>query len=213
MELYLVFFSFETFRAVFFITKAYSFYAHLPKLLPTTPPIPSPSFRSFCTEWCRCPLEFWFTMCEWPWSDWCDCLLLLCCWADLISWFFSFSCSSRSRRAYTFRIDEIQNRWLALLWVIVWINSRMGINMIKAIQYGHLVSNAWISRSLKCLQQQISVNIYLFVDFLDRSQLFLQFHSAILEPDFDLTLCEWQVVGDFYSASSSKVLVEMEFFL
>lgn len=74
----------------------------IPKLLPMppTPPMLKPNFRSFCTtEWCRCPLEFWFTMCE-CWSWWCDCLLLLCCcWADLISWFFIFSCSSRSRRA------------------------------------------------------------------------------------------------------------------
>lgn len=72
----------------------------IPKLLPTTLPMLNPNFKSFCTEWCRCPLEFWLTIWEWPWSGWCDCLLLLCCWADLISWFFNFSCSSRSRRAY-----------------------------------------------------------------------------------------------------------------
>lgn len=72
----------------------------IPKLLPTTPPMPNPSFKSFCTtEWCRCAPEFWFTMCEceWPWFCWWISLLL--CWADFS--FFNFSCSSRSRRAYT----------------------------------------------------------------------------------------------------------------
>lgn len=82
----------------------------IPKLLPTppTPPMPKPNFRSFCTtEWCRWPPVFWFTMCEceceWPWSCWCNCLLL--CWADFS--FLIFSCSSRSRRAYSeTRIDR-----------------------------------------------------------------------------------------------------------
>lgn len=82
----------------------------IPKLLPM-PPTPlmlKPNFRSFCTtEWWRWPLEFWFTMCE-CWSWWCDCLLLCCCWADLISWFFIFSCSSRSRRAYTLSNSNVQ---------------------------------------------------------------------------------------------------------
>lgn len=90
----------------------------IPKLLPTTPPMPKPNFKSlWTTEWCRWPeLEFWFTMCEcececeWPWSCWCVCCLLFCCWADLISWFFSFSCSSRSRRAYCFRRNEKKKR-------------------------------------------------------------------------------------------------------
>lgn len=80
----------------------------IPKLLPI-PPTPlmlKPNFRSFCTtEWWRWPLEFWFTMCE-CWSWWCDCLLLCCCWADLISWFFIFSCSSRSRRAFVLAKEE-----------------------------------------------------------------------------------------------------------
>lgn len=79
----------------------------IPKLLPILPtPMPKPNFRSFW--WWRWLLWFWLTMIE-CWSWWCDCdclLLLCCCWADFISWFFIFSCSSRSRRAYIWWIGQ-----------------------------------------------------------------------------------------------------------
>lgn len=42
--------------------------------------------------------------------------------------------------------------------------------------------------------------------------IFLPLHSAVLEPDLDLSLVETQVVGDLYAPSASEVAVKVEFF-
>ena len=42
--------------------------------------------------------------------------------------------------------------------------------------------------------------------------LFLPFHAAVLEPDFDLSLAEAKRVGDFDPSSSGEISVEVELF-
>lgn len=43
--------------------------------------------------------------------------------------------------------------------------------------------------------------------------IFLRFHSAILEPDLDLSLAQGEDVSDFDSSSASQVAIEVELLL
>jgi len=59
----------------------------------------------------------------------------------------------------------------------------------------------------------ISLFPLLLVDFLDGSQLLLEFHSPVLEPDLDLPLSQTQGVGNLDATSASQVVVEVELLL
>ncbi len=48
------------------------------------------------------------------------------------------------------------------------------------------------------------------VQIFDLLALLLQFHTAVLEPDFDLSLGEAQRVRDLYSSFSGQVVVELK---
>ena len=53
----------------------------------------------------------------------------------------------------------------------------------------------------------------LLVQLLDGSQLLLQLHPAVLEPDLDLSLGEAERVSDFDAASPGQVVVEVKLLL
>ena len=59
----------------------------------------------------------------------------------------------------------------------------------------------------------ISLLPLLLVDFLDGSQLLLEFHSPVLEPDLDLSLSQTQGVSNLNATSASQVVVEVELLL
>jgi len=59
----------------------------------------------------------------------------------------------------------------------------------------------------------ISLFPLLLVDFLDGSQLLLEFHSPVLEPDLDLPLSQTQGVSNLNATSPSQVVVEVELLL
>ena len=59
----------------------------------------------------------------------------------------------------------------------------------------------------------ISLFSLLLVDFLDGSELFLEFHSPVLEPDLDLSLSQTQGVSNLNATSTSQVVVEVELLL
>ena len=59
----------------------------------------------------------------------------------------------------------------------------------------------------------ISFFSLLLVDFLDGSQLLLEFHSPVLEPDLDLPLSQTQGVSNLNATSASQVVVEVELLL
>ena len=59
----------------------------------------------------------------------------------------------------------------------------------------------------------ISLFSLLLVDFLDGSELLLEFHSPVLEPDLDLSLSQTQGVSNLNATSPSQVVVEVELFL
>ena len=59
----------------------------------------------------------------------------------------------------------------------------------------------------------ISLFSLLLVDFLDGSQLLLEFHSPVLEPDLDLSLSQTQGVSNLNATSASQVVVEVELLL
>ena len=53
----------------------------------------------------------------------------------------------------------------------------------------------------------------LLVEFLDGLDLFLELHAPVLEPNFDLALCQAQGVGHFDPPPSRQVMIRMELFL
>ena len=59
----------------------------------------------------------------------------------------------------------------------------------------------------------ISLFSLLLVDFLDGSELLLEFHSPVLEPDLDLSLSQTQGVSNLNATSTSQVVVEVELLL
>ena len=59
----------------------------------------------------------------------------------------------------------------------------------------------------------VSLFPLLLVDFLDGSQLLLEFHSPVLEPDLDLSLSQTQSVSNLNTTSASQVVVEVELLL
>ena len=44
---------------------------------------------------------------------------------------------------------------------------------------------------------------FLLIDLLDGSQLFLELHSAVLEPNLDLTFGQAESMSDFNAAATS----------
>ena len=59
----------------------------------------------------------------------------------------------------------------------------------------------------------ISLFSLLLVDFLDGSQLLLEFHSPVLEPDLYLPLSQTQGVSNLNATSPCQVVVEVELLL
>lgn len=57
------------------------------------------------------------------------------------------------------------------------------------------------------------ITIITWTRFTFRFVLFLPFHAAILEPNFDLPFGEAQCVGNFDASSSCQVTIKVEFFL
>lgn len=53
----------------------------------------------------------------------------------------------------------------------------------------------------------------LLVDLLHRSQLLLQLHPPVLEPDLDLALGQTECVGDLDAPPPGQVVIEVELFL
>lgn len=53
----------------------------------------------------------------------------------------------------------------------------------------------------------------LFVQFLHGTELLLQLHPAVLEPDLDLAFREAQGMGYFDTPSTGQVVVEVELLL
>ena len=54
---------------------------------------------------------------------------------------------------------------------------------------------------------------FLLIQFFDGLNLFLEFHSSILEPDLDLSLSQTQGMSHFNSSPSCEVMIGMELFL
>lgn len=55
--------------------------------------------------------------------------------------------------------------------------------------------------------------LLLLVQLLDRLDLLLQLHAPVLEPNFDLPLCETELVGHLDSPPSGEVVVRVELLL
>jgi len=55
--------------------------------------------------------------------------------------------------------------------------------------------------------------LLLLVQLLDRLDLLLQLHSPILEPNFDLSLCEAELVSHLDAPPPSEVMVRVELLL
>ena len=75
-------------------------------------------------------------------------------------------------------------------------------------KWGERLLLAWFT-----LLTIISLFSLLLVDFLDGSELFLEFHSPVLEPDLDLSLSQTQGVSNLNATSTSQVVVEVELLL
>ena len=75
----------------------------------------------------------------------------------------------------------------------------------------HLISNDFEG---KChLLTVISLLPLLLIDLLHCSQLLLQLHPPVLEPDLDLSLSETQRVSNLNPASPGEIVVEVELLL
>ena len=59
----------------------------------------------------------------------------------------------------------------------------------------------------------VSLFPLLLVDFLDGSQLLLEFHSPVLEPDLYLPLSQTEGVSNLNATSASQIVVEVELLL
>ena len=98
---------------------------------------------------------------------------------------------------------------LLMLLMLLMKSRRRGMVMVMLIALVMMITTAVANGALLLF----TLTACLFVDLLDGPQFFLEFHAAILEPDFDLALCQTECVGDFNSPPPSQVVIEVEFLL
>ena len=96
---------------------------------------------------------------------------------------------------------------LLMLLMLLMESRRRGVVMVMLIALVMMITAAIADGALLLF----TFAACLFIDLLDGPQFLLEFHAAILEPDFDLAFGEAECVGDFNSPPPSQIVIKVEF--